>query len=110
MKQSAKRARWRARKAARKVSVDTCVSCGSHENIEKHHPDIENWPLWIKPLCGPCHVAEHETIGNWGGRSPRSPRPCVICGTPHSKPKTKTCSGPCLTELGRRNAMKRWAS
>lgn len=44
------------KRAQRKISVEgrACATCGSTENLERHHPDYRR-PLHIVVLCKPCH-------------------------------------------------------
>jgi len=42
-----------------KIIADMCFACGSKENVELHHPDIDNRPLDVIPLCRQCHKGEH---------------------------------------------------
>lgn len=88
------------------ISTMSCAFCGSTENVQRHHPDY-NSPDFI-PLCHKCHVKIHIESGTYRRKQEKK---CVICGKsfiPHHSKNHKTCSRECLSELGRRNAMKRW--
>lgn len=55
--------------------------------------------------------AQRATPTRDGHRRTKKTKLCKVCGTEftpsHSK-KHSTCSKKCLSEIGRRNAMKRW--
>lgn len=102
---------WAARKAAQRAYPETkpCERCGSTSNVQRHHADLAK-PLEIEFLCQECHVKADMQAGKWGC-GPRKPKACKVCGREfmptHSK-NHNTCSRACLSEIGRRNAMKRW--
>jgi len=90
------------------VDTDCCDVCGSKDNLQRHHPDYTSSGCCL--LCQSCHTAEHMRDGTWGVGL-RKTKDCVICGetfTPNHSKKHKACSKNCLSELGRRNAQKRW--
>ena len=100
-----------ARRQAQRAFPDPkpCEKCGATESVQRHHPDITK-PLEIVWLCQACHVAADMADGRWG-KGPRPSKPCKVCGklfTPSHSKKHNTCSRACLSEIGRRNAMKRW--
>jgi len=39
-----------------KILADICFACGSRKDIELHHPDIDNRPFDVIPLCRKCHT------------------------------------------------------
>ena len=98
---------WRTRRASQRMLpvLDACEFCGSTENLERHHYDYSD-PGLFHVLCRKCHRKWHSDE-----RRPSRMKNCAICGTEflpsHSK-KHKTCSKKCLSEIGRRNARKRW--
>lgn len=100
------------RKAAqRAISLigKECIDCGSTKSLQRHHPDHDK-ALDVVILCQPCHVKAEQETGTWGS-GPRTVKVCPICDaefTNYSHIRVKTCSRGCLSELGRRNAMKRW--
>jgi hypothetical protein len=99
--------RKRAQRAFPKLTA--CAHCGSTSRLQRHHPDLSD-ALCVVILCQPCHAAEHVRHGTWGS-GPRKPKTCVVCGkdfSDYSHIRAKTCSRACLSELGRRNARKRW--
>jgi hypothetical protein len=99
-----------ARKRAQRTKPATkCETCGGTERLQRHHPDIANRPDHVEVLCQTCHTKADQALGKWG-KGAALPLVCVICGTEHRKAKARTCSGACLAELGRRNALKRWRS
>ncbi|HEY3414124.1 MAG TPA: hypothetical protein VGM51_13875 [Armatimonadota bacterium] len=104
-----KRAAVRKRAQRAVPAMTTCEDCGAVESLQRHHPDYSQ-PETVVILCQDCHAKRHVEAGTWGHGS-KVPRSCAICGTEfipkHSK-KGITCSRPCLSELGRRNAQKRW--
>lgn len=90
------------------LSGESCAKCGSTENLQRHHQTYTESDFII--LCQECHASEHNADGSWGKGS-RKTRSCVICGsefTPNHSKRHTTCSPDCLSELGRRNARKRW--
>lgn len=97
-----------ARKAAQRFyEVTKCQECGSTHRVQRHHPDM-NDPLRVEILCEVCHVKADQRDGT---RKMRAMQTCVICGQqfmPKCSHPHKTCSAECLSELGRRLAMKRW--
>lgn len=100
-----------ARRRAQRAFPDPkpCEKCGVTESVQRHHPDITK-PLEIIWLCQACHVAADAAEGRWG-KGPRPPKSCKVCGklfAPSHSKKHNTCSRACLSEIGRRNAMKRW--
>ncbi len=85
-----------------------CESCGSKDNLQRHHRTYSENDFEI--LCQPCHVMADLRDGS---RRQKQTKNCAICGnafTPSHSKKHATCSKPCLSELGRRNANKRWHS
>lgn len=102
-----KRDLWRARKASQRILpvLESCEQCESTENLERHHIRYDDAMMFLV-LCRKCHSDAHVAE-----RKANRMKPCLICGTrflpSHSK-KHKTCSNLCLSELGRRNARKRW--
>jgi len=91
--------------------LTACERCRSTSNLQRHHPDI-NDALTVDILCQPCHAAVHVARGTWGqGR--KKTKVCVVCQKDfcnYSHSRVKTCSRICLSELGRRNANKRWGN
>jgi len=100
-----------SRKAAQRAypRLTACEHCGTTSQLQRHHPDLSD-ALSVVILCQPCHAAEHVRHGTWGN-GPRTVKTCVVCGkdfSDYSHIRAKTCSRACLSELGRRNARKRW--
>lgn len=96
------------KRTQRLVSLDgkSCEQCGSTENLQRHHRTYTETDFQI--LCQSCHVQADLRDGS---RKRRKTKQCAICGnvfTPSHSKKHKTCSADCLSELGRRNAYKRW--
>jgi hypothetical protein len=93
-----------------RLSGKSCAQCGSTENLQRHHRTYTETDYVI--LCQECHKNEHVKDGSWG-HGLKAMKDCVVCFKPftprHSK-KHSTCSQECLSELGRRNARKRWAA
>jgi protein-arginine kinase activator protein McsA len=88
-----------------------CEHCGSTSHLQRHHPNLQD-ATSVVILCQTCHAAEHVRLGTWGQGS-KKPKTCVVCGTEfsdYSHVRVKTCSPTCLSELGRRNARKRWGN
>ena len=88
-----------------------CVVCGTTSSLQRHHPNL-NDALTVVILCQACHAREHVRLGTWG-RGEKQAKTCAVCGkdfSDYSHTKVKTCSRTCLSELGRRNARKRWGS
>lgn len=105
MKKEAIRKRSQRRES---LNGKQCEHCGSTENLQRHHPSYESEDFII--LCQTCHAKLHVEHGTWA-RGQKKTKFCAICGKefiPHHSKKHKTCSKECLSELGRRNAMKRW--
>ena len=101
--------KWASRKRAqRAIPAVVCVDCGTTENLERHHADHQR-PLDVVVVCQRCHIKRDQADGF---RRKKKQRPCAVCAglfwPGHST--VKTCSRACLSELGRRNAMKRWIS
>lgn len=96
------------KRAQRAIRLVACERCGATEDLQRHHPDRAT-PDVAEVLCQNCHTAEHMATGTWG-KGPKQPRVCVVCGNTfmHGKRTTKTCGRNCLSELGRRNALRRW--
>jgi len=42
------------------MPIKICAVCGTTENVEDHHPDIENKPYWVVPLCKKHHNELHQ--------------------------------------------------
>lgn len=101
-------ARRRAQRAY--PTPQPCEKCGASQETQRHHPDIQK-PLEIVWLCQACHTAEDKQADKWG-KGRRQEKSCKVCGKSflpsHSKKHT-TCSRECLSEIGRRNAIKRWS-
>ncbi len=98
------------RKAAQRATktAATCQECGATGKVERHHPNYAE-PTRYQILCAPCHVKADLRDGT---RRTKQTRPCAICGAvflPSHTKKNVTCGKQCLSELGRRNARKRWA-
>lgn len=90
------------------LSGTTCEKCGSSESLQRHHIHYEATAFQI--LCQSCHAEVHKADGSWG-RGLKKTKNCAVCGQtfiPNHSKKHKTCSANCLSELGRRNALKRW--
>jgi len=100
--------KWAARKAAQRAyAAEECQECGSTHRVQRHHPDLSD-PLRVEILCEPCHVKADQRDGT---RRTRPMQTCVVCGRefrPKCSHPHKTCGPACLSELGRRLAMKRW--
>jgi hypothetical protein len=97
----------RAQRAYPKLNA--CVRCGSTLLLQRHHPNPDD-ALTVVILCQVCHAKEHVALGTWG-RGEKKVKTCVVCGkdfSDYSHSRVKTCSPICLSELGRRNARKRW--
>lgn len=98
------------KRAQRAVPLTACLRCGSTSNLQRHHADHTK-PLDVEVLCQRCHTTADHAVGMWGKGRKKS-RSCSICAvqfTPrHST--NRTCSKTCLSELGRRNARKRWST
>ena len=89
--------------------LSACERCESTSALQRHHPNI-NDALSVVILCQPCHAKEHVARGTWGIGS-KTPNTCAVCAkefSDYSDARVKTCSRACLSELGRRNARKRW--
>ena len=102
--------KWAARKRAQRAMPTLAgqeCNCGATTNLQRHHPDYSDLDRF-EVLCPRCHVLADQRDGH---RKTKQTIPCKICGTmflpSHSKKHT-TCSRACLSEIGRRNAMKRW--
>jgi len=91
-----------------KLKGKFCLICGGKKHLQRHHQTMDAQDFII--ICQDCHTSIHMKDGSWG-RGLKKIKDCVICGKPfvpsHSK-KNVTCSRSCLSELGRRNANKRW--
>jgi len=98
--------------------IQPCEECGTTERVQRHHEDYEK-PEEVRFLCQSCHTKRDMERGIWGNHLKKNyratrfktPRTCPICGRSFSNythSRVKTCSRACLSELGRRNAMKRW--
>jgi len=86
----------------------SCEECGKKGKLHRHHIKMEENSVIL--LCPQCHTKYHMKNGTWG-KGLRKTKNCVICGrefVPNHSKKHKTCSGRCLSELGRLNALKRW--
>jgi hypothetical protein len=100
-----------SRKRAQRAypQLPPCQACGSTVNVQRHHPNHED-ALSVEFLCQRCHTCADQQYGKWG-RGPKRTKVCVVCGgefTNYTHSRVKTCSRTCLSELGRRNAFKRW--
>jgi hypothetical protein len=97
------------RKRAQRTEPDPtmCQECGATGSLERHHPDYTD-PDRFEVLCQPCHVRADLRDGT---RRQKKRKACKVCGAmflpSHSKKHT-TCGPECLSEIGRRNARKRW--
>src|SRR5271165_379880 len=94
----------------RKISLRgaCCAQCGKTEKLQRHHPNYTSTDCVI--LCHSCHTEIHRKDGSWGFKKQKN---CLICGnlfTPNHSKNHNTCSRTCLSELGRRNAQKRWGT
>ena len=101
--------KWMARKRAQRAApiLKECQDCGATKKLQRHHPDY-NKPDLFKVLCGPCHAKADQRDGH---RRQKPKQKCTICKTmflPKDSHSHKTCGKECLSEIGRRNAMKRW--
>jgi len=105
------RARNYAHKLARKLvpTMEKCEACGETRGLQRHHPDYFQ-PTRIEILCRKCHILADQR----DGYAPKKQRKaCKVCGKMFLPTHTKnhsTCSRECLTEIGRRNAEKRWTA
>lgn len=107
------------RKAAQRIYVATeCKNCGSTKTLQRHHKDrnpLNNAPENIEILCRTCHKNEHLRDGTWG-RGLVAPAICEICRSPFQPKRNRRkgrvlCGDPkCLSEIGRRAALKRWSA
>lgn len=99
--------RHRAQKHYRTLTA--CEACGATENLQRHHPNYQE-PDRVEILCAPCHVKADLRDGT---RRAKQPKSCKLCGTtflPTHSTKHSLCSAKCRSEVGRRNAMKRWSA
>ena len=98
--------------------VPPCQECGCAERVQRHHDDYQR-PEEVMFLCQNCHTKRDKVRGTWGNYRKinckatrfKTPKTCPICGTVfinYSHSRVKTCSRECLSEMGRRNAFKRW--
>jgi len=85
-----------------------CERCGCESNrLHRHHGNHQN-ALYVVILCPQCHADVGAKIGE---RRIKKEKICVMCGRSfreYSHSRVKTCGKACLSELGRRNALKRW--
>ena len=100
-----------SRKRAQRAyqQVPPCQKCGSSVNVQRHHENYDH-ALSVEFLCQSCHATVDQQLGRWG-RGNKQPKACVVCGqefTNYTHTRVKTCGKACLSELGRRNARKRW--
>ncbi len=51
------------KRAQRGTEATSCSSCGSTENLHRHHPNIETSDT-VRVLCAVCHTAIHKTRGD----------------------------------------------
>ena len=102
-------ARKRAQRARPNLANENCQTCGTARNLQRHHPDYGK-PDVFQILCQPCHIKADQRDGH---RRKKQEIPCKVCNRmflpSHSK-NHRTCSPACLSEIGRRNAWKRWHS
>lgn len=102
--------RRRAQRAFPKLP--NCQKCGTNRNIQRHHRDHQN-ALCVEFLCPKCHAkTEIQQNGTWG-RGLKKEKTCTVCGlvfSNYTHSRVKTCSRECLSEIGRRNASKRWGA
>jgi hypothetical protein len=71
----------RSRKRSRHLLKPVCEACGTAQLLQTHHLDGDprnNEPSNVQTLCASCHARWH-----WQhGKTPRRPKPCVVCGQP----------------------------
>jgi protein-arginine kinase activator protein McsA len=97
--------RKRAQRAHPKMTA--CSICGGTDRLHRHHPDYTK-PETVVIVCCQCHATLDAEDGT---RTTKAPKRCETCGatfTEYSHSRVKNCSPQCLSEAGRRNALKRW--
>lgn len=96
------------KRAQRAIEMKQCQRCGrTNLKLNRHHADHQK-ALDVMVLCTECHAIVDQKLGN---RLTKKTSICVICGgefLPKDSHPHKTCSEKCFSELGRRNANKRW--
>lgn len=103
------RKKWAAHKEAQRMTprLTVCEVCGKGPPLQRHHPDYDD-PNNVEILCQSCHIKADQRDGH---RETKQLKNCKLCGAEfmptHSK-KHNLCSPKCRSEMGRRNAMKRW--
>jgi hypothetical protein len=100
-----------SRKRAQRAypQVPPCQRCSSSVNVQRHHKNHQD-ALSVAFLCQTCHTTADQKLGKWGCGN-KKPKVCVVCGgefTNYTHTRVKTCGKECLSEIGRRNARKRW--
>ena len=88
-------------------TLKQCELCGATEKLSRHHPDYSK-PEEIVVVCLRCHP---KLDARDGTRTSRKSKVCATCGkefTDYSHSRVKNCSPQCVSEAGRRAAMKRW--
>ena len=99
--------------AQKRFPLKQCERCKSTVRLQRHHKDrnsLNNKADNVEVLCQTCHKNLHMAEGSWS-RGLKKTKLCAICEReflPHHSKNHKTCSRSCLSELGRRNALKRW--
>jgi hypothetical protein len=99
------------KRAQRAISLlgQQCARCGGTWRLQRHHADHQD-ALAVEILCQSCHTSEEMVSGTWGAGL-RQAKICAVCErlfSNYTHVRVKTCSKDCLSELGRRNARKRW--
>lgn len=83
-------------------------------SVWEHRELAETSPGLFKQRVLACvpEVSHADSYEGWYvGRGLKKMKACVVCGTtfiPNHSKKHATCSKNCLSELGRRNALRRW--
>jgi hypothetical protein len=94
--------------------MEKCESCGTKENLQRHHINLDTMDNSIHNLvvlCQSCHAAVHIKENTWG-RGNIAEAICQICGEiflPKQSRYNKICGKvECRRESGRRAVNKRW--
>jgi len=99
-----------SRKQAQRAypKLKRCERCGiTKVKLNRHHANYQH-ALSVEVLCTTCHVKADQEIRQ---RPIRKVKTCSVCGiafSAYTHSRVKTCGKRCLTEMGRRNAFKRW--